>query len=100
MRVAKLNVDESPATAARFAVRGILTLVLGKIAAAHGATPRQVALRFIVRRPSVFAIPKAARSEHAADNVGAGDLRLTDAELARIDAAFPRGPQPRKLRTL
>ena len=33
--------------------------VLQEIAAAHGATPRQVALRFLVRRPSLFAIPKA-----------------------------------------
>jgi len=67
--------------------------VLRKIADAHGATPRQVALRFLVRRPSVFAIPKAARPEHAAENAGAGDLHLSEAELARIDAAFPRGPR-------
>ena len=35
--------------------------ILEEIAAAHDATPRQVALRFLVRRPSLFAIPKAAR---------------------------------------
>src|SRR5271157_4539001 len=64
---------------------------------AHGATPRQVALRFLVRRPSLFAIPKASSPAHATENAGAGDLRLTDAELARIDAAFPRGPRPRGL---
>jgi diketogulonate reductase-like aldo/keto reductase len=74
--------------------------ILSQIAAAHGATPRQVALRFVVRRPSVFAIPKAARPEHAADNAGADDLQLTDARLARIDAAFPLGPRPRELPTL
>ena len=34
--------------------------VLAEIAAAHGATPRQVALAFLTRRPSLFAIPKAA----------------------------------------
>jgi len=67
--------------------------VLQEIAGAHGATPRQVALRFLVRRPSVFAIPKAARPEHAAENAGARDLHLTEAEIARIDAAFPRGPR-------
>ena len=71
--------------------------VLRDAAAAHGATPRQVALRFLLRRPSLFAIPKASNPEHAADNAGAGDLRLTDEELARIDAAFPRGPRPREL---
>ncbi len=74
--------------------------VLGEIAAAHHATARQVALRFLVRRPALFTIPKAANPEHAADNAGAGDLRLTDAEIARIDAAFPRGPRPQVLPTL
>ena len=71
--------------------------ILKEIAAAHHATPRQVALRFLVRRPTLFAIPKASRAEHVVDNAGAGDLRLTAAELARIDDAFPRGPRPREL---
>jgi diketogulonate reductase-like aldo/keto reductase len=68
-------------------------LVLQQIADAHGATPRQVALRFLVRHPSVFTIPKASRPEHAAENAGAGALHLTDTELARLDRAFPRGPR-------
>jgi diketogulonate reductase-like aldo/keto reductase len=71
--------------------------VLKEIAEAHDATPRQVALRFLVRRPSVFAIPKASNPEHAAENAGAGDLRLTAAEFSRIDEVFPRGPRPRVL---
>lgn len=71
--------------------------VLGEIAAAHGATARQVALRFLVRRPSSFVIPKASSPEQAAENAGALPLRLTEAEIARIDAAFPRGPRPRRL---
>jgi diketogulonate reductase-like aldo/keto reductase len=74
--------------------------VLAEIARAHGASARQVALRFLVRRPALFAIPKAGRPEHAAENAGAGRLRLTDAELARIDQAFPLGPPPRDLPTL
>jgi diketogulonate reductase-like aldo/keto reductase len=74
--------------------------VLQEIADAHGATPRQVALRFLVRRPSLFAIPKASSPEHVEENASAGDLRLTDAEIARIDAAFPLGPRPRILPTL
>lgn len=72
-------------------------LVLEEIAASYGATERQVALRFLVRRPSLFAIPKASSPDHAEDNAGAGSLRLTDAELARIDAAFPLGLRPRRL---
>jgi len=71
--------------------------VLQQIAAAHNATPRQVALRFLVRRPSLFTIPKASSTEHAAENAGAGELRLTEAELALIDAAFPLGPRRREL---
>jgi diketogulonate reductase-like aldo/keto reductase len=71
--------------------------VLREIADAHGATPRQVALRFLVWRPSLLAIPKASNPEHAAENAGAGDLRLTEAELARIDEAFPLGPRPTEL---
>ena len=71
--------------------------VLEEIAAGHGATARQVALRFLVRGPSTFTIPKASSPGHAADNAGAGALRLTDAELARIDAAFPLGSRPRRL---
>jgi diketogulonate reductase-like aldo/keto reductase len=74
--------------------------VLEQIAAVRTTTPRAVALRFLLRRPSVFAIPKAASPEHAAENAEAGDLRLSDAELARIDAAFPLGPRPRVLPTL
>jgi diketogulonate reductase-like aldo/keto reductase len=71
--------------------------VLQKIAAAHHATPRQVALRFLVRFPSVFAIPKASDPAHAAENAGAGALELTDAELAEIERAFPLGPPPSTL---
>lgn len=71
--------------------------VLEEIAADHGATARQVALRFLVRRLSTFAIPKASSPEHATDNAGAGTLSLTDADLARLDAAFPLGPRPRRL---
>lgn len=68
---------------------------LREIAAAHGATPRQVALRFLVRHPALFAIPKASSPEHAAENAGAGNLRLTDAEIVLIEQAFPLG-RPRR----
>jgi diketogulonate reductase-like aldo/keto reductase len=59
-----------------------------------------VALRFLVRRPSLFTIPKASRPEHVAENAGAGDLRLSAAEIALIDEAFPLGPRPRELPVL
>ena len=71
--------------------------VLRTIADAHGASPRQVALSFLTRNPVVFAIPKAASAEHAADNAAAGKLTLSESELAALDKAFPRGPKPRSL---
>jgi diketogulonate reductase-like aldo/keto reductase len=69
--------------------------VLQEIAAAHKATPRQVALGFLLRWPNGFAIPKAAAPAHAAEN--AASVMLSAAEVARIDAAFPRGKKPRGL---
>jgi diketogulonate reductase-like aldo/keto reductase len=74
--------------------------VLGKIAHAHHATPRQVALSFLVRRPELFTIPKASNPEHTAENARAGDLHLTESEIEEIDQAFPLGRRPRVLPTL
>ena len=74
--------------------------VLTKIAEAHGATSRQVALAFLTRRPSLFTIPKASTSEHAEENAGAGDLELYQDEIALIDTAFPRGPRRASLPVL
>ena len=74
--------------------------LLREIAEAHNATPRQVALRFLLRWPGTFAIPKASTPEHAAENAGAGGLRLTSEEIGKIDAAFPRGRKPRHLPVL
>lgn len=71
--------------------------LLAEIAMAHGASPRQVALAFLTRRPSVFAIPKAGTQAHVEDNAGALRLRLTEGDLARIDAAFPLGRKPSSL---
>ena len=70
---------------------------LQAIADAHTATARQVALAFLTRAASVLAIPKASSAEHAADNAGVGNLKLSDAEIAALDKAFPRGPKPRGL---
>jgi diketogulonate reductase-like aldo/keto reductase len=74
--------------------------ILAKIAEAHDATPRQVALAFLTRRPSLFTIPKASSPVHAEENAGAGDLQLSDCDIALIDAVFPRPSRPRSLPVL
>jgi diketogulonate reductase-like aldo/keto reductase len=71
--------------------------VLKEIAEQHDAAPRQVALQFLVRRPGLFAIPKASTPEHILENAGTGDFQLSAADLARIDQAFPPGPRPVRL---
>lgn len=64
--------------------------VLEDVARAHGATPRQVALAFLVRHDDAFTIPKAVRLNHVVENAGAGDLRLSNDEISMIDRAYPR----------
>jgi diketogulonate reductase-like aldo/keto reductase len=71
--------------------------VLREIAAAHGATPRQVALRFLLRHPELFVIPKASAIAHVSENAGTSAFALSDSEIARISAAFPLGKAPRGL---
>jgi len=74
--------------------------VLQEIAAAHEATPRQVALRFLLRWPPMFAIPKASKPKHVKDNAKAATLQLSEDEIYRIDKAFQRGPKPKELPTI
>jgi 2,5-diketo-D-gluconate reductase A len=58
---------------------------LAEIAAAHGATPAQVVLRWHIDH-GVVAIPKSARPERIAENAGIWGFSLGDDELRRIDA--------------
>lgn len=69
---------------------------LAAIAARHGATPAQVALAWVIRSGSVFAIPKASSLDHVTANAQAAALELGDEDLAEIDRAFP--PPARKQR--
>jgi len=71
--------------------------VLQRIADARAATPRQVALAFLTRKPQVLAIPKASSPEHAAQNAAALDLTLSESEISALETAFPCGPRPRGL---
>lgn len=74
--------------------------VLAEIAEAHGVTPYQIALAFLLRFSNLFAIPKAARADHAAENARAAGIDLAEDELRRIDRAFPRGPRRKGVPTL
>lgn len=67
---------------------------VARVAARHDATAAQVALAWTMRHQHVIAIPKATALDHVRQNRAAADLRLTDADLAELDAAFP--PPKRK----
>lgn len=71
--------------------------VLREIADSHGATPRQVALRFLLRQPQIFVIPKASDIAHVEENAGTYNVDLDDSDIAKIDAAFPLRKAPRGL---
>jgi 2,5-diketo-D-gluconate reductase B len=62
---------------------------LGVIARKHGATPAQVALKWLLDQPGVAAIPKAARRESQIANLEALKLELDDSDRAAI-AMLPK----------
>jgi diketogulonate reductase-like aldo/keto reductase len=68
---------------------------LAAIAKPLGLTAAQLALAFVLSRPGVVAIPKAASRAHVRDDVAAATAKLDAATLEALDAAFPppSGPQ-------
>jgi diketogulonate reductase-like aldo/keto reductase len=62
---------------------------LAEVARAHGATPAQIALAWLLRQDGMIVIPKASRQEHVRDNRGALDVELMADDLAALDRAFP-----------
>jgi aryl-alcohol dehydrogenase-like predicted oxidoreductase len=61
--------------------------VLVEVAEARSCSPAQVALAWLLQRPSVSSVIIGARtSEQLADNLGAAELTLSDDEIAKLDA--------------
>ena len=61
--------------------------VLREVADAHGATPAQIALAWVIRSPAVTAIPGASSVEQLESNVAAADIELGDDEDRALRAA-------------
>ena len=63
-----------------------------KVASRKGCTPAQLALAWLLHQgDEVVPIPGTTRVENLEDNVGALGVTLTQRDLERIDAVFPRG---------
>ncbi len=61
------------------------------IARAHGVSPAQVRIAWTLHQgPHVLAIPGTGNPDHLTENVAAGALRLTQDDLARLDALHAR----------
>lgn len=60
-----------------------------EIARAHRATPAQIALAWVLRKPGIIAIPKAATPAHVRENHESLSITLTEKELQLLDDAFP-----------
>ena len=60
--------------------------VVGEIARAHGKTPAQVCLRWLVQQPGVAAAPRALEEGHIVENLDIFDFTLSDGEMRRLSA--------------
>jgi len=61
---------------------------LAAIANAHGATPGQIALAWLLKRsPVMLPIPGTSKVKHLDENVAAAGITLSDDEFADLDAA-------------
>ena len=65
-------------------------------AQAHGMTPAQAALAWLLANDGVIVIPKASRRERVTENAKAREIKLSAAQLTELDQLFapPRGPVP------
>ncbi len=68
------------------AARPVLN-VLRDVAAAHDASPAQIALAWVIRHPNVVAIPGASSVAQLESNVAAADIELTDEEYGALKTA-------------
>jgi len=70
--------------------------LLKSIGARHGASPAQVALAWLLTRPTVTSLlVGASKASQLDDNLGAADLKLTADDLGELDAATkPVAPYP------
>jgi diketogulonate reductase-like aldo/keto reductase len=68
-------------------VRRLLgSAALQAVARRRAATPAQVAIAWGLRAGNVISIPKAADAAHVRENAHAGEITLTEEDLAAIDA--------------
>jgi aryl-alcohol dehydrogenase-like predicted oxidoreductase len=69
-----------------------LVAAIGAMAADKGCTPAQLALAWVLRQgEDIVPIPGTKRRKYLEDDLGALEVELSDADLARIDDILPPG---------
>ena len=74
--------------------------VVKRMASRVGATAAQLCLAWVLRQPSVIAIPKAGTREHVRENRASLGIQFSDSDLRALDEAFPPPREARPLETI
>jgi len=69
-------------------------------AKAHGMTPAQAALRWLLARDDTIVIPKTVQPERLKENIAALEQTLTADQMAELDRLFPPPDRARPLEIL
>lgn len=65
---------------------------IAEVAARHDATPSQIALAWLLHRSErILPIPGTSSVEHLQENLAAGEIRLDERDMARLDEAAQLG---------
>lgn len=70
---------------------GLKSPAMAQVAEAHGKTPQQIALRWLLQQPKVSPIPRSSNPAHRVANFDVFDFELSDDEMTQIGAIRVEG---------
>ena len=59
--------------------------ILKSIALSHGISPQQAAIAWLINREGIVTIPMSLNPQHQADNLAAGNIKLTSSEMESLN---------------
>ena len=64
--------------------------IIDTLSRKYHKTPAQIAINWLVSKPNIVTIPKAANIEHIKENLGAIGWRMSEEDTYKLDHEFPR----------